>query len=67
MCDTSWEEEEKYLDEYISLRIANIEDVEDVVNKFSDAITNACNKSFRISRATTKTKKRERRLGGLRN
>ena len=57
MCETSWEEE-KYLDENMSSRIANIEDVEDVVKKFSDAITKACNKSFEISRATTKTEKK---------
>ena len=56
MCETGWEEEEKDLDEYISSRFANIEDVEDVVNKFNDAITKACNKSFKISRAKTKTK-----------
>jgi hypothetical protein len=56
MCETSCEEEEKDLDEYISSRIANIEDVEDAVNKFSDAVTKACNKSFKISRATTKPK-----------
>jgi CHAT domain-containing protein len=56
MCETSWEEEEKDLDEYVCSRIANIEDVEDAVNKFSEAITKACNKSFMISRAITKTK-----------
>jgi hypothetical protein len=51
MCETNWEEEEdKHLDEYISSQIDNIEDIEDTVNKFSDAITKACNKSFKISR-----------------
>jgi hypothetical protein len=55
MGDTSCEQE-KDLDEYLSSRIANIEDVEDAVNKFSDAVTKACNNSFKISRATTKPK-----------
>jgi hypothetical protein len=50
------EKEDKYLDKYISSRITNIEDVEDVDNKFSDALTKACNKSFKISRAAKKTK-----------
>jgi hypothetical protein len=58
MCESSLEGEDKDLDKYISSRNANIQDVEDVVNKFSDALTKLCIKSFKISRAAMKTKNR---------
>jgi hypothetical protein len=46
MCGFSWEEETIALDKYISSRIATKEDMEDIVNRFSDALTTVCNKSF---------------------
>jgi hypothetical protein len=55
MCGPSWEEDNEDLDKYISSRIANTEDKEDIVNKFSDALTTACNKSFKIGEAFMKT------------
>jgi len=55
MCGPSWEEDNKDLDKYISLRIANTEDMEDIDNKFSDALTTACKKSFKTGRAFTNT------------
>jgi hypothetical protein len=57
MCGSSWEEDNIALDKYTSSRIANTEDMEDIVNKVSDALTTACNKSFRNSRAFMKTNK----------
>jgi len=57
MCGSSWEEETIALDKYISLRIATTEDMENIVNRFSDALTTACNKSFRIGKAFMKTNK----------
>ena len=56
MCGTCWEDI-KYLDKYISSQIANTEDMEDIVNKFSEALTTACNKSFKRGRALMKTNK----------
>ena len=55
MCGSSWEEDNKDLHKYISSRTANTEDMEDTVNKFSDTLTMACNKSFKIGRAFMKT------------
>src|SRR5215475_5741512 len=34
-----------------------MDDMEDIVNKFSEALKAACNKSFRTGRAFTKTRK----------
>ena len=56
-CGSSWEEDNKALDKYVSSRIAKTEDVENIVNKFSDALTMACNKSFKIGRALVETNK----------
>jgi hypothetical protein len=49
MCGSSWEEDNKALDKYVSSRIANTEEMEHIVNKLRDALT-ACNKSFKIGR-----------------
>jgi len=59
MCGTRWEEEKRALDKYITLRIANTEDMEDMssVFTFSDALTAACDKSFKKARTPTKTQK----------
>jgi hypothetical protein len=57
MCGSSWEEDNKALHKYISSQTANTEDVEDIVNKFSDALMMACNKSFKIGRTYMKTNK----------
>jgi hypothetical protein len=57
MCGSSWEEGNRALDKYVSSRIANAEDVEDTVNKFSDALTTECNKSFKVGRTYMKTNK----------
>jgi hypothetical protein len=57
MCGPSWEEDTKALDKYVSLQITNTEDVEDIVNKFNDALTTACNNFFKIRGAFTKTNK----------
>ena len=57
VCGPSWEEDNKDLDKYISSKIANPEDMEDIVNKFSDALKMACNKSFKIGRVFMKTNK----------
>jgi hypothetical protein len=57
MCGSSWEEGNKALYKYISSRIANTEDVEDMVNKFSDALTTVCKKSFKVGRTYMKTNK----------
>jgi hypothetical protein len=56
MCGSSWEEETIALDKYISLRIATTVDMEDIVNRFSDALTTACNKTFKMGKVFTKTK-----------
>lgn len=48
---SSWEEDNKALDKYISSRNANMEDID---NKFSDALRTACNKSLKIRRASIK-------------
>jgi len=45
MCGSSWEEDSKALDKYVTSRIANTED-ENIVNKFSDALMMAHNKSL---------------------
>jgi hypothetical protein len=66
MCESSLEEEDKDLDKYILSQNANIEDVEDVVNKFSDALRKACNKSFKRAEQLRKQKIRERCPGGQR-
>jgi len=55
VCGTRWEEDNRALDKYISLRIANTEDMEDTVSKFSDALTVAYDKSFKKARTPTKT------------
>src|SRR5215469_11354735 len=57
MCEASWEKDIKDLDQYISSRIADTDDMEDIVNKFSEALKAAYNKSFRTGRAFTKTRK----------
>jgi hypothetical protein len=57
MCGSSWEQETIALDKYISSRIATTEGMEDIVNSFSDALTTACNKSFKIGKAFMKTNK----------
>jgi len=54
MCGSSWEEETITLHKYISSHIATTEDVEDIVNRFSDALRTACNKSFKIGKAFIK-------------
>jgi hypothetical protein len=56
MCESSWEEDTKDLDKYITSQIADTDDMEEVVNKFSKALTAAGNKSFKICRAFIKTK-----------
>jgi hypothetical protein len=56
MCGSSWEETIA-LDKYISSHIATTKDMEDIVNRFSDALTTACNKSFKIGKAFMKTNK----------
>jgi nitrogen fixation/metabolism regulation signal transduction histidine kinase len=45
------EEDNKALDRYVSSRSANTEDMENIVNKFSDASKTACNKSFKTGTA----------------
>ena len=65
MCGSSWEEDTKALDKYIPSRIANREDMEDIVNKFSDTSITACNKSFKIGGAFRK-KNTKRCPGGQR-
>ena len=57
MCESSWEKDTKDLDQYISSRIADTDDMEDIVNKFSEALKEACNKSFKIGREFMKTRK----------
>ena len=57
MCRSSWEEEAITLDKCISSRIATTEDMEDIVNRFSDALPTACNKSFKTGKAFMKTNK----------
>jgi len=47
MCWPSWEEDNKDLDKYLSLRIANTEDMEGIVNKFIDALTTECRNPLR--------------------
>lgn len=42
---------------YISLQIANTEDMEDIVSKFSDALMAVCDKSFKKARTHMKTRK----------
>jgi hypothetical protein len=54
MCGSSWEEETVALDKYVSSRIATTVDMKDIVNRFSDALTTACHKSFKIGKAFTK-------------
>jgi uncharacterized protein YktA (UPF0223 family) len=56
MCESSWEEATKDVDKYISSRIADTDDMEDIVNKFSDALKTAFNKYFKIGRAFMKTR-----------
>ena len=57
MCEQNWEKDIKDLDQYVSSRIADTDDMEDIVNKFSEALKAAYNKSFRTGRAFTKTRK----------
>ena len=57
MGGTRGEEDTKYLDKYISLQIANTEDMEDIVNKFSEALMTAFDKSFKRGRALMETNK----------
>jgi len=57
VCGSRWEEDNRALDKYISLRIANTEDMEDIVSKFSDPLTAACDKSFKKARTPTKIQK----------
>ena len=56
ICGSSWEEDNKALDKYISSRIANT-DMEDLVNKFIGALKTACKKFFKIGRVFMKTNK----------
>jgi len=57
MRGSSCGEDIKALDKYVSSRIAITEEMEDKVNKFSDTLTMACNKSFKIGRSLVKTNK----------
>jgi hypothetical protein len=57
MCGSRCEEQTIALDKYIYSRIATTEDMEGIVNKFSEALTTACNKSFKIGKASMETNK----------
>ena len=57
MCGLNGEEDNKALDKHISSRIDAIEDVEDIVNKFNEALTTVCNKTFKKGKAFRKTNK----------
>jgi hypothetical protein len=63
MCGSSWKEETIAVDKYITSRIATTVDMEDTVNRFSDALT-ACNKTFKIVKPFTKTNKHKTVPGG---
>jgi hypothetical protein len=55
MCGLRWGEDNRALDDYISLRITTTEDMEDIVSKFSEALQVAYDKSFKKARPHTKT------------
>jgi len=67
MCGSRRGEVYRILDKYISLQIANAEDMEDIVSKFSDALTAACDKSFKKVRTHMKTHKHKTVPGGRKN
>jgi len=55
MCGSRRREDNRILDKHISLQIANTEDMEDIVSKFSDTLTAACDKSFKKARTHMQT------------
>ena len=55
MCGSRRGEDSRILDKCISLQIAYKEDMEDIVRKFSDALTAACDKSFKKAGTHMKT------------
>jgi len=55
MCESRMEEDNRILDKCISLQIANTEDMEDIVSKFSNALKTAFDKSFEKARTHMKT------------
>jgi hypothetical protein len=58
MCESSWEEDTKDLHKYILyLHELMTQMTWKTVKKFSDALTAACNKSFKRGRAFLKTRK----------
>jgi hypothetical protein len=57
MCESIWEVETIALDKYISSRIATTVNMEDIVNRFSDALKTACHKYFKIGKVFTKINK----------
>jgi len=67
MCGSRRGEDNRILDKCISLQIANTEDMEDIVRKFSDALTAACDKSLKKARTHKKTHKQKGCPGGRKN
>ena len=55
MCGPRRGEDNRVLDKCISLQIANVEDMEDIVSKFSNALKTAFDKSFEKARTHMKT------------
>ena len=57
MCGSTKGEDNSMLDKHISLQIANTEDMEEIVSKFSDALTSACAEFFKKARTHMQTHK----------
>ena len=55
MCGSRRGEDNSILDKHISLQFPNTEDMEDIVSKFSNALTAACDKSFKKARTHMQT------------